>query len=73
MEELSIFLAGNVQGSQKGCTMILEAVATHDLWIWHSFFGMPGSNNDINVLQFSPIFSKLVEGHAPPDDFVING
>jgi hypothetical protein len=53
--------------------VILEAVAIHDLWIWHSFFGMPESNNDINVLQCSPIFSKLVEGHAPPVDFVING
>ncbi|KAK1693188.1 hypothetical protein QYE76_009885 [Lolium multiflorum] len=66
-------LHGNVQGSQKGCTVILEAVATHDLWIWHSFFGMPGSNNDINVLNCSPVFSKLVEGHAPPVDYVING
>jgi hypothetical protein len=53
--------------------VILEAVAIHDLWIWHSFFGMPGSNNDINVLQCSPIFSKLGEGHALPVDFVING
>jgi hypothetical protein len=61
------------KGHKKGCTVILEAVATHDLWIWHSFLGMPGSNNDINVLQCSPIFSKLVEGHAPPVDFVING
>jgi hypothetical protein len=34
---------------------------------------MPGSNNDINVLQCSSIFSKLVEGHAPPVDFVISG
>ncbi|KAK1599872.1 hypothetical protein QYE76_018452 [Lolium multiflorum] len=61
------------KGRKKGCIVILEAVATHDLWIWHSFFGMPGSNNDINVLQCSSIFSKLVEGHAPPVDFVING
>ena len=22
-----------------------------DLWIWHAFFGLPGSNNDINVLE----------------------
>jgi hypothetical protein len=64
---------GMYKGHKKGCTVILEAVATHDLWIWHSFFGMPGSNNDINVLQCSPIFSKLVEGHAPLVDFVING
>jgi hypothetical protein len=61
------------KGHKKGCTVILETVATYDLWIWHSFFGMPGSNNDINVLQCSSIFSKLVEGHAPPVDFVING
>jgi hypothetical protein len=60
------------KGHKKGCTVILEAVATHDLWIWHFFFGMSGSNNDINILQCSPIFSKLVEGHAPSVDFVIN-
>jgi hypothetical protein len=53
--------------------VILEAVATHDLWIWHFFFGIPGFNNDINILQCSLIFSKLVEGHAPPVDFMING
>jgi hypothetical protein len=60
------------KGHKKGCIVILEAVATHTLWIWHSF-GMPGSNNDINVLQCSLIFSKLVEGHALSVDFVING
>jgi hypothetical protein len=63
---------GMYKGHKKVCTVILEVVATHDLWIWHSLFGMPGSNNDINVLQCSPMFSKLVEGHAPPVEFVIN-
>ena len=32
-------------------TIILEAVASYDLWIWHAFFGLPGSHNDINVLE----------------------
>ena len=32
-------------------TNILEAVDSYDLWIWHAFFGLPGSNNDINVLH----------------------
>jgi len=31
--------------------MILEAVATHDLRIWHSYFDVAGANNDINVLN----------------------
>lgn len=33
-----------------GPTMILETVASKDLWIWHSFFRIPGSLNDINAL-----------------------
>jgi hypothetical protein len=53
--------------------VVLEAVADYDLWIWHSFFGMVGSHNDINVLQQSPVFSRLVEEHAPPCNYEING
>jgi len=33
-------------------TIILEAVASQDLWIWHAFFGMPRSLNDINPTYF---------------------
>ncbi|XP_073359709.1 uncharacterized protein [Aegilops tauschii subsp. strangulata] len=39
---------GQYKGHVKACTVILEAVASQDLWIWHSFFGMAGSHNDIN-------------------------
>jgi hypothetical protein len=38
------------------CSVFLEAVADYDLWIWHAFFGMAGTNNDINVLQRSLVF-----------------
>src|ERR1043165_1188012 len=56
---------GMYKGAKGHCSVVLEAVATHDLWIWHSFFGMPGTHNDINVLRSAQMFATLVEGHAP--------
>nr|XP_043616303.1 uncharacterized protein LOC122588249 [Erigeron canadensis] len=29
-------------------TIMLEITASQNLWIWHAYFGAPGSNNDIN-------------------------
>jgi hypothetical protein len=57
----------------KHPSMILEAVASHDLWIWHDYFGPLGSCNDINVLQRSPMFSAYERGESPPVQFTVNG
>ncbi|KAM0891904.1 hypothetical protein ACQ4PT_026080 [Festuca glaucescens] len=54
-------------------TMILEAVASHDLRIWHAYFGVAGSNNDINVLNQSPLFISTLKGEAPRVQFNVNG
>ena len=54
-------------------TIILEAVASYDLWIWHTFFGLPRSNNDINVFERSHVFNKLAEGRAPAIHYLFNG
>jgi hypothetical protein len=42
---------GQYRGHHKKPTIVLKAVASYDLRIWHIFFGMPRSCNDINVLH----------------------
>jgi hypothetical protein len=64
---------GQFKGHKKDATIILEAVADQETWIWHAFFGMPGSCNDINVLQRSPLFAMLANGESPPVEFQANG
>ncbi|GJW50284.1 RNA-directed DNA polymerase, eukaryota [Tanacetum coccineum] len=59
-------------GSIDYSFILLEAIATNDLWIWHAFFGVSGINNDVNVLRQSPIFNDLKSGKAPDVPFVAN-
>jgi hypothetical protein len=35
------------------------------------FFGLPGTLNDINVLQRSPLFAKLANGEAPTCNYKV--
>ncbi|CAL2278610.1 unnamed protein product [Prunus armeniaca] len=47
-------------GNRKGQkSIILEAVALFDCWVWHAFFGVAGSQNDLNVLGQSPVFDEV--------------
>nr|GEW06418.1 hypothetical protein [Tanacetum cinerariifolium] len=61
------------RGSKKHPTIMLEAVASQDLWIWHAFFGVAGANNDINVLDNSPLFDDLLNDTTPVLSYVANG
>ncbi|GJS22089.1 ALP1-like protein isoform X1 [Tanacetum coccineum] len=57
----------------KYLTIMLEAVADQRLWIWHAYFGVPGANNDLNVLYGSPLFDDELADTAPECPFVVNG
>nr|XP_043620171.1 protein ALP1-like [Erigeron canadensis] len=61
------------RGDHERPTIILEVVASYDLWFWHAYFGVSGSNNDINVLKQSPLFIPEVNGKFPEYAFEVNG
>ena len=52
---------------------ILEVVANQGLHIWHIFFGLSGSNNDLNVLDRSPLIHDMLVGEACHMTFEVNG
>ncbi|XP_021845408.2 uncharacterized protein [Spinacia oleracea] len=58
---------GQYQGRSGNASLILEAVADQDLWIWHSVFGIPGSCNDLNVLYRSPVFDDVLQDGIYPN------
>ena len=64
---------GQYQGKSGKPSLVLEAVASHDTWIWHSFFGVSGKFNDLTVVARSPVFDDLLNGVATEVDFEVNG
>ncbi|CAK8578759.1 unnamed protein product [Lathyrus sativus] len=52
--------------------IMLEAVASQDLWIRHAYFGTAGSKNDINVLNTSDVFNDVLNGKAPAVQYSVN-
>jgi hypothetical protein len=58
---------GQYTGHVHEPTIILEVVASKDLWIWHACFGLPGPLNDINVLHYSHLFAKVAKGYYLAD------
>ena len=65
-------MQGIYKGKEGKPTVILEAVASYDTWIWHAFFGMPGTLNDINVLNCSPFLVKVIQGDFQIPPYVLH-
>jgi len=53
--------------------LILELVASYDLWIWHAIFGCPGSINDLNMLDRLLVFQELYESRPPKCEYKVYG
>jgi hypothetical protein len=53
---------GAYQGKAGKPTLILEAACDYNLWFWHASFGYPGSMNDINVFNLSPLLDAFLTG-----------
>ncbi|XP_076932689.1 uncharacterized protein LOC143598338 [Bidens hawaiensis] len=60
------------RGDHDGPTIILEAVASADIWMWDALFGMTDANNDIVVLRSSHIFDDIIDRVAPNSSFAAN-
>ena len=50
---------GIYKGKEGFSSIVLEAACDYHLWFWHCSFGHPGTLNDINILNLSPLLQKL--------------
>ncbi len=41
-------------------TIVMEAVCDYYVWFWHVCYGNPGSMNDSNILDTSPLLEMLL-------------
>ena len=60
----------------KLATISCEALVVRRLYCWHWFSGRCGTNNDITVLDNSPLFNDILSGKRRmtlPEGYVING
>lgn len=68
------------QGTHKGKeghpTIVLEAMADYNLFIWHASFGWAGTLNDLNIWEASEVYREFLDGtwaEMVDFPFTING
>jgi hypothetical protein len=53
---------GSYTGRPDVPSIVLEAVADYNLFFWHVSYGYPGTYNDLNILNLSPLFESMIDG-----------
>ena len=53
--------------------MALEAIVGPDGRIWWATFGFPGTMNDLNILDRSPLVGDILDGRLECEPYHING
>jgi hypothetical protein len=53
---------GQFRGKDGESTIVMEAFADYNLWFWHIAFGFPGTLNDINIWDQSPLKKAFIDG-----------
>jgi len=57
-------------GKEEMSSLVLEAVSDCNTWFWHSFFGSPGADNDVNTWDQLPLLKSMLDGTLEACDFV---
>ena len=57
------------QGKEKFSSLVLEAIADHNLWFWHAASGFTGGCYDINILDVSHLHQQFLGGSHSKIDF----
>jgi Plant transposon protein len=72
-EACPIQFADQFKCKEKKPTIVLEAVADGECWIWHAAFGYPGSLNDLNILDMISTMGRIFRRDFPPSlTFLVN-
>ena len=52
---------GSYQVKERKPSIVLEAVADHNMWFWHAAYGYAGTLNDLNILNISPLLDSFTD------------
>jgi hypothetical protein len=63
---------GQFQNKDWNRSITLKAIVNKSFFFWHTFFSLLNGNNDINILDRSPLIHNLLVGVNNDFNFIVN-